>query len=188
MDKYVSKYFGEIDLNPVEEKDEEEVDFYESKFEYKDTVITLNLLIQDYKQVQQSDIAIIDNYLSNLSEHESTIQAALKQDLRAEGVTNSYIERQIRQLDGEEINNLIFNTDKKLTEKEQLLSIISLHSINFYPEKEDDDFAIFDYTLGTELTDYLLVVVISKDLQIQYAIAILRDLYQGKYHLNFSYL
>ena len=43
-----------------------------------------------------------------------------------------------------------------------------LRRIGFYPEKGENTFAIFDYTLNEELTDELLVIGVSKDKDISW--------------------
>jgi hypothetical protein len=161
MNKYISKHFGEMDLDAVEE-------CYEGEIEYKEKTITLDLYIMAAKQIEAGYIRAVDDFLDHLSLHEAAIRSALKKDLKVGGFTRSYVDIMLEELDEDEINDLLAGADQKLKKKEQLLSLIYLHRIGFYPEKEDESLAVFDYTLNEDLTDELLVVNISKDKQIKW--------------------
>ena len=50
---------------------------------------------------------------------------------------------------------------------EQLLSLIHLKRVGIYPEN-DSNFATIDYTIGEEITQYLIVVVVQESGDIDY--------------------
>jgi hypothetical protein len=162
MSKHISKYFGEIDLEKLEEG-------YDSEIEYKGKTVTLTLFTLESKEIESSHLKAVDDFLDNLSSYEAAIRAVLRKDLKAKGFTHSYIEILIDySLDEEDIEALLAEADKKLKQKEQLLSVVFLKEIRFYPEADDETLAIFDYTISEELTDNLLVVGVSKDKQVRY--------------------
>jgi len=51
--------------------------------------------------------------------------------------------------------------------KKKLRKLLHLNRIGFYPQ-DAERYAIFDYTLGEEHTNYLLVVVLNNEDKIQY--------------------
>ncbi len=161
MNTYNSKYFGEIDLDAVEEG-------YDAEIKYKGKSVSLDLNVVGAKKIESAYIKAVDDFLDGLNQYEPTLRTALKKDLKEKGETDYYLQEHIEELGKDEINNLIISADKKRTKKEQLLSVVYLKRIGLYPRKEDETLAVFDYTLNHDLTDELIVVNISKDWQIKW--------------------
>jgi hypothetical protein len=160
MHTYRSRYFGAIDLEKVDE-------WYESEIELKGRIVTLDLYIEGPSEIQTTDIEMIDNFLSDLSENEANIRLALDKDLKEKGFTHSYIKIVKDYIEEEDLKELLSHVDKKFKKQERILAAIYLSRIGLYADKEDETLAVFDYTISEDLTDDLLVVNISKDKQIQ---------------------
>jgi ATP-dependent exoDNAse (exonuclease V) beta subunit len=58
---------------------------------------------------------------------------------------------------------LLEDADKNLSKQQQMLSMLKLLTIIFYPEKDDNMFAVCDYSIGEDLTDDLIAVKLYKD-------------------------
>lgn len=157
MAKHLTKYFGEIDFEKLEEWYESEVELNNEILEVAITVSVLS------KSLDKEDFQKVDDYLENLQKNEMNIREYVAQDFKAKGEALNYIDFLIEELDKEDIADLIESTDKKPTKKEKLLSVLKLSGIVFYPEKEDGTFAIYDYTIDQDLTDELLAVKVYKD-------------------------
>jgi hypothetical protein len=69
-----------------------------------------------------------------------------------------YLENFIADADEKELEKLIDITNKNDEPEEQLLKKLHLVRIGFYPE-DQDEFAVFEYSIGEELTNYLVVIV-----------------------------
>jgi hypothetical protein len=54
------------------------------------------------------------------------------------------------------------HTDNSLSQSEQLLSILKLKRIGFYPEIENH-YTIFDFVTDEDISQYLLVVKLNKE-------------------------
>jgi hypothetical protein len=157
MTKYLTKHFGEIDLDSLEE-------WYDSEIEINGKIVEISIAISAaLSGVDESSLQAIDNYIDNLNINEISIRYIIEKDFHKGGEVADYIEQQIKHQDKEKITNLIFNIDKKITKKEKLLSILDLLWIRFYPERDDTMFAVFDYTICEELTDDLIAVKLLKD-------------------------
>lgn len=161
MNKYISKHFGEMNLDAAEE-------WYEAEIEYKGRTVTLDLYIERPKQIEFAYVKMVDDFLDSLSKYEASIRSALEKDLKERGFTHSYIEILKQEIDEEEMESLLLEADKKLRKKEQILSVIYLSRIGLYSDKGDETLAVFDYTISEDLTDELLVVNLSKEKQIQW--------------------
>jgi hypothetical protein len=161
MNKYLSTYFGEIDLEAEEE-------WYEGEVELKGNIVTLDMYIHGAIKVDSIYIKAVDDFLDDLPDFEESIRIALRKDLKPKRMTYDYISILLDELEKEEIDELIKDTDRNLKKRERILSAVYLSRIGLYPEKEDMTIATFDYTLSSDLTDQLLVVNISKNREVQW--------------------
>ncbi len=157
MDLRSTKYFGEIDLDNVEE-------YYEIELELDNRTVELTINISTANRtIDKESINKIEDYIANLQTNEKDIRSFILEDFKEKGESKNYIDFQIEGQEKEDIADLISNADKKLNKKEKLLSVLYLLRISFYPEMEDKVFAVYDYTIDDDLTDDLLVVILYKD-------------------------
>jgi hypothetical protein len=157
MTKYLTKHFGEIDLDSLEE-------WYDSEIEINGKIVEISIAISAaLSGVDESSLQTIDNYIDNLNINESSIRYIIKKDFHKGGEVADYIDQQIKQQDEKDIASLICNDDTKVTKEEKLLSALDLLWIRFYPENVDTMFAVFDYSIGEDLTDDLIVIKIFKN-------------------------
>ena len=153
----LTKYFGEIDFERLEE-------WYETELELNGKTVEVSITVSTKtNSLDKNDIQRVEDYVENLQSNEASIRLLIQEDFRGKGETKNYIDTQIEYQDKEDIADLIKAADKKLSKKEKLLSVLTLLRIVFYPEKEDKIFAVFDYTINEELTDDLLAVKLRKD-------------------------
>jgi Protein of unknown function (DUF2004) len=157
MDLHSTKYFGEIDLDNVEE-------YYEIELELDNRTVELTINISTANRtIDKESINKIEDYIANLQTNEKDIRSFILEDFKEKGESKNYIDFQIEGQEKEDIADLISNADKKLNKREKLLSVLYLLRIGFYPETEDKVFAVYDYTIDDDLTDDLLVVILYKD-------------------------
>ncbi|WP_207891029.1 DUF2004 domain-containing protein [Hymenobacter edaphi] len=160
----MTTYFGEVDFGKLDE-------WYETAFEVNGKQVEVSMTISKaFKTIDESDIRRVDDYVAALQNHEKDIRTLLQHDFAQKGATREYIDLQIGNQDKDDIAELIENVGKRITKREKLLSIMSLLRVVFYPEKEDDMFAVFDYTIDEDLTDDVLAVKLRKDSSVSLAI------------------
>ena len=68
-----------------------------------------------------------------------------------------YLEHHLEEVDKEELSTLIDFDDKSTEPEKQLLDKLRLVRIGLYPDN-DENFAVFDYSLGESFTNYLVVI------------------------------
>ena len=78
----------------------------------------------------------------------------------------SYLEHHLKEIDHKDLSDLINFEENAMSNEEQLIKELKLVRVGLYPENEDQ-FAVFDYTIGEELTQYLIVVNLEKDGQLE---------------------
>ncbi len=144
------KYFGKIDLNMTEEY----IDVL-TNINGNEVSIDLNIIEE---KISKKTIQPTINFLENLSEIEKIANKQVLSDFQNGSIVKDYIEYHIREFNNEELKSLgIESTDSYENKKQKFLNIIHLKRIGIYPE-ELDSFAIFDYTINDDLTQYLIVL------------------------------
>jgi hypothetical protein len=156
MAKLATRYFGEIDLDRLEE-------WYDTEIELHKNTVEISITVSTKVKVDTANIQAVDDFIDELKSDERHIRQIIYHDFKKGGETKTYIDLQVDGLEKEDIADLIEGADKSLNDKEKLLSVLHLLRIIFYPEQEDNTFAVLDYTIDKELTDDLLVFVINKD-------------------------
>ncbi|MFT0240102.1 DUF2004 domain-containing protein [Bacteroides thetaiotaomicron] len=107
-----------------------------------------------------------ENYISKLQQHKVNVEAAFKADYEEEGDTKEYVNFHFEELDASEIDKVLVGTDASKSKEERLLSALKLVRVGFYPGKEN--YAVWDYTIGRDITDMLVVVNTDNKGTIQY--------------------
>ena len=145
-------------------------EYYETEVELNERQIEIVVNTIGMKKIDKESIQAIDNYIDNIGINEKSIRLVIHKDFEQKGEAKNYIDFQMKEQDKEDIAELIEYADKKLSKKEKLLSVIHLLRINFYPETKDKVFAMYDYTIGEELTDDLLVVKVLRNNNVEVTI------------------
>lgn len=163
MSIYHSPYFGEIDLSDTQYY------YNEIKILLKERIVTIDLNIDNAQNMPPEPFQEVDQYISDITSHEKNMRELLVNNAKASQVTdtNEYID--IYKNDPL-IQERLKYTDPTLSPEARVFSLIYLKRIGFYPEHEEvrskfdsSAFVVFDYTLGEEITNYLLVVKVRKD-------------------------
>lgn len=157
MKKYHSKTFGEINLDKPE-------DFYEAEVDWQGHSIYVSLDISESGSVESDLLKAVDELIDNLEGFESQVRQVLKEDFAQKGLSKEFIDFHLKELDKEEIEELIQDTPDAPSLEERLFSALQLHHINFYPEEEEDTFVLFDYALFFH-SDQILGVYVMKDME-----------------------
>ena len=144
--------FGEVRLNPTRDN--------ETTTELNNQKVRLDL---NFDSDEIKDVGIlsgVQRILENLSEFDKKAKKKILFDFSKNGTVFEYIEHHLSELNKTQISELLKSSDKTLSDEQNLLAIIKLHRIGFYPE---NGITIFDYTIGKKNTDYLIVVEINEN-------------------------
>lgn len=155
MDIYHSPTFGNINLDQLE-------NCYEAEVELDGRVVSLDMNFTSVKTTTPL-VRVVDDFLAELPQYVQKARQAMEEDFINDGQTKEHIEFHLDEIE-DEIAVLIENANQTLTKEEQVLSVIYLKRVGFYPENEDNVLAIFDHTISEELSDELIVVGFAKDL------------------------
>ncbi len=163
MVTYKLPFFNEIDINQLEE-------YYNVEIEYKQHEISIDLNFKG-KQTEVSGFDKMRDILGNISRLDEKNKSHITADYLAEDgdTVNEYVEFHLEELGEEGLDGIVdFNNDK-ISPKQQLINQLKLVRIGFYPDGkyESEVFAVFDYSINTEITDQLIVVNTNEKGEIQ---------------------
>lgn len=141
-------YFGEVEINSPQETNEGKVIIDNHQIE-----LDLNF----YDGVPEHDwLAEYENYIKDLKQHKADVEAAIRSDYEEGGDVKEYVDFHLEELDASIIDKVLVGTDVSKTKEERMLSALKLVRIGFYPG--DENYAVWDYTIGREIADMLVVV------------------------------
>jgi Protein of unknown function (DUF2004) len=153
MAKYTLIHFGEIDMEHLN-------DIYETTINFNNRVVVADIIF-DEDSVTENKMAAIHIFLNDIEKfHEMAINA-IKNDVETDGAVSSYINHHIETLDENELSKIINQGNVTDSKETKLLAAFYLKRIGFYPDDESQ-FAVFDYTIGTHVTNYLIAVNFAK--------------------------
>ena len=141
-------YFGEVEIYSPQEYDEGQI-----VIDNRQIKLDLNF----YDGVPEYDwVAEYENYIKDLEQHKADVEAAIRADYEDGGDVKEYVDFHLEELDASIIDKVLVGTDASKSKEERLLTALKLKRIGFYPGNEN--YAVWDYTIGREITDLLVVV------------------------------
>lgn len=158
MSKKNLTYFGEIEINSPEATTE-------GKVSIDNHLIELDLNFYDGVP-EHAWVKEYEKYVSKLQQHKEKVEAAIRADYEDEGETKEYVDFHLEELDTSTIDKVLEGTDASNSKEERLLSALKLVRIGFYPGGEN--YAVWDYTIGRDIADMLVVINTDNKGKIQY--------------------
>ncbi|AZB29749.1 MULTISPECIES: DUF2004 domain-containing protein [Chryseobacterium] len=161
MKEYTLPHFGNLATENLDE-------YYDVNIEFDGDEIEIDLNFEN-KTIDTITMDKVKNFIENIEKHNKLNHTYILNDYNDEDgdTVRSYLEHHLEEVEKEELSDLI-NFDDKTTEPElQLLKNLKLVRIGLYPDNEDN-FAIFDYSIGVEITDYLVVLNTDEKGQLDY--------------------
>ena len=144
-------YFGNLDSESLEAYCDVDIDFNNSEVQ-----IDLNF---ERTSIDIKRLEIVKQFIENIRIHDLNNKKYIQNDFdEKDGDTvRFYLEHHLEELASDDLNNLIGSNFKSTEQPAQLLKKLHLVRVGLYPDSEDQ-FAIFDYSIGKELTNYLVVI------------------------------
>jgi Protein of unknown function (DUF2004) len=151
MANYTLPYFGQIDTDQLEEYLDVDIDF-------KGNQVQIDLNFEGNK-IETERLDAVKAFIDNLEKFDTQNKTYISQDFDDEecDTVKTYLEHHLEEIDKNELSELIDPSDKTKEPIKQLLEKLHLVRVGLYPDNEDE-FAIFDYSIGQEITQYLVVI------------------------------
>lgn len=161
MKEYVFPYFGKLQMDNLEE-------YYDVNIDYGDSEIQIELTFEN-KTIETYIMDKTKNLIENISKFDKQNQIYIFNDYNnSDGDTvKAYLQHHLEVVDKVELSRIINFEDTTTKPEKQLLAKLKLVRVAIYPEDEDN-FAVFDYSIGQDITDYLVVINTDADGKLDY--------------------
>ena len=146
-------YFGDIDTSAVQ-------DYYKTTIDLDNRTIQLDLNFES-TAIAADKLHKLLSFLEEISGLLTTVEKFIYANIDDEEV-QFFLDFHKEELLKEELDFLLENADQNLSLSQQILSVTQLRRIGFYPE-HDNYFAVFDFGVDENISQYLLVVNMNSD-------------------------
>ncbi|WP_442590744.1 DUF2004 domain-containing protein [Pedobacter sp. AW31-3R] len=151
-------YFEELKPNELEE-------YYSIDIEFEGRQIKLDLNF-DNTSIAESRLLTVNAILEKLPEFVGKLNGFIQDDFKTGNDVQEFLDFHLEEVD-EELVPLLSKTDQSLKKDQQLLSILDLRRIGFYPDN-DEVFTVSDFGIDKEISQYVLVVNTTQDQEFHY--------------------
>lgn len=151
-------YFGQLDSTNLE-------DYYDLQVEHEQHKFQIDLNFEETSIADEQFFAL-KNYLSDIDEAISAAKKAIAEDFADGEEVNEYLAFHLEECEPDELEPLLVNADKNLSTEAQLVSILKIKRIGIYPN--DDNYAVLDFTIDEDVTQYILVVNLDAENALNY--------------------
>ena len=149
MPSFKLPHFGVIDPTNLDEYYDVDIDFNN-----KEIQIDLNF---ESKTITVERLEILRHFIENIRIHDINNKKHIENDFSDGDTVQEYLENHIEELATDDLAQLIGSNIKTVDQPKLLLKKLHLIRVGLYPDSKEQ-FAIFDYSLGQELTNYLVVI------------------------------
>lgn len=144
--------FRELDLDELD-------NWYDAEVEVEGSKVSMDMNF-DETTAEESQVLPVKTFLEQLSELNQTLRQTISADFQTGNTTKDFLGRVEEFADKQKLDSLLATADASLSKEEQLLSLLRLKRVGFFPE-DAERFAMFDYTIGYEVTDFLLAFTLN---------------------------
>lgn len=161
MKEYTLPHFGQLSTENLEE-------YYDVYVDFNGNEIQIDLNFENEK-IDAVKLDKVKNYLENIEKFDTLNKTYILHDYNDEegDTVKYYLEHHLEEIEHDELSTLINFDDLTTEPQDQLLTKLELVRIGLYPHNEDN-FAILDYSIGKEITDYLVVINTDENGELDY--------------------
>lgn len=136
------------------------MEYYSASFDFEGNSVKIDLNFNE-SEIGKKELKKVSSFLNYLKyEIEGTTNYLITH--YEEDEIDAYLEFHLSELDELTITELTQKSDKNLPIKLQLINSLVLNRIGIYPEDEQE-YAVFDFLLGQNITNYILCVKLNKE-------------------------
>lgn len=151
MANYSLPYFGDLDPKDLEE-------YYEVEIDFEGQELQIDLNFED-DSIDVKRLDVVKKFMENIPNWDKKNKQYIEEDYASEegDTVREYIEHHLEEIGKEELSKSMDLGGPEEDTHKQLIKSLRLVRVGLYPDKEGD-FAVFDYSIGPELTQYLVVI------------------------------
>ncbi|HMK05442.1 MAG TPA: DUF2004 domain-containing protein [Ferruginibacter sp.] len=132
--------------------------YYDVDIDFNNTEVQVDLNFEN-ATIDVKRLEITKHFIENIRIHDLNNRKYIQDDFNDEegDTVRSYLEHHLEELATDDLNELVGPAAKTADQSKLLLKKLRLLRVGLYPDSVDQ-FAIFDYSIGKELTNYLVVI------------------------------
>ena len=161
MAEYTLPHFEQLATENLEE-------YYDVDIEFNGNEIQIDLNFEN-KAIDLATMDKVKNFIENIEKFDNLNKTYILDDYNDEegDTVKFYLEDHLEEIGKDELSTLINFDDTTIELEQQLLAKLKLVRVGLYPDSEDN-FAIFDYSIGQDITNYLVVINTDENGQLDY--------------------
>lgn len=128
------------------------------RLDYSEHPVRLGFNV-DGEMLTQGAVDTVARFVADLAAHDGLGRNAIRDDRArdGDGAVGLYVSHHLEQFNATELRACLGTDDPRAVGPDLFLSKLRLCSISLYPDDADER-AVFDYTIGEALTDYVIAV------------------------------
>ncbi len=144
-------HFGAVDSEALKE-------YYEMEILFDGRPMQLDLNFEN-KFIDEKRLETVMHFIDNIRIHDINNKRLIEKDYRNPDADTvlEYVNNHLEELGELDLRVLIDYKDKSIDHQTQLVKKLHLVRVGLYPDSEKE-FAVFDYSIGQDLTNYLVVI------------------------------
>ena len=161
MTEYTLPHFGKLATENLEE-------YYDVDIVFNGNEIQIDLNFEN-KAIDIATMDKVKNFIENIEKFDILNKNYILDDYNDEegDTVKFYLEDHLEEIGKDGLSTLINFDDTTIELEQQLLAKLKLVRVGLYTESEDN-FAIFDYSIGQDITNYLVVINTDENGQLEY--------------------
>lgn len=161
MATFTLPHFGPIDPTQLDE-------YYDVTIPFNNTTIDVDLNFES-KTITVEKLATVKHFIDNIRIYDINNKGYIANDYKDEDgdTVQFYLQHHLEELGTAELAALLPAGSKSTDHEKLLLQKLHLVRVGIYPGNEDQ-FAIFDYSIGRDITNYLVVIFTDENGNLDY--------------------
>jgi hypothetical protein len=154
-------HFGPLDPESLDA-------YYDVEMAFNNRTIEVDLNFEN-NTIDPKRLETVLRFIENIRIFDINNKGYIAKDYNNEDgdTVKDYLQHHLQELGIAELGSLMDPGTKKDTYEKQLLQKLHLVRVGIYPDSEDQ-FAIFDYSLGKDITNYLVVIFTDENGNLDY--------------------
>jgi len=154
-------HFGQLDASSLEE-------YYAVTIEFNGRSIQIDLNFE-HISIEPKKLATVKHFIENIRIYDLNNKKYIDTDYTDEeaDTVKTYVQYHLEELGKDELAGLIDPRSKAATHEKQLLKQLHLVRVGLYPDT-NNQFATFDYSIGADITDQLVVIFTDENGNLDY--------------------
>jgi hypothetical protein len=156
MAKYKLPLFNELDTDNLDS-------LYEAESVLNGRSFKIDLSFDNGK-IDTDRLKAVEQLIIDIAAFDNKNKAYIAKDFADNefDTVRTYVEHHLEELDNEQLKHIAESNNSGFSPENLIMNSLHLVRVGLYPD-HDEQFAVFDYSIGKNLTQYLVVIVTDKN-------------------------